>query len=347
MGQLIRRGNAARKSLWLLAPLTVALVACVPVAASAGTPGCKSIAKGKLDVELPANQRSSRMVRLSAGDNLSFLISGSGDTKVTLVSGSGAPRPIVTPESGRMASFSAPASEAYVFAIEAGPDSQASVAVNCTRADSASAAAEPEPITIEDSPSRASAFSIGFAEIAASKLSDEPLGRWIGKETASAFCDTASDDIYAGGIALSLGANAEIGPDDLPEVLERLTRSEDDAVGLSDVQVAMAQQAILADFKFEPIPLAMVANKAPKPAAQKPSDAYSPAAEAQHAAASAETWVAAVHDRRVDDSEVEATVSVSRPAALASADFPPPPMALGAALPFDEVQTSAADMPTQ
>lgn len=320
--------------------------------AAAAPPSCKSIAKGKLDVELPANQRSSRMVRLTAGDTLSFLVSGSGDTLVTLVSGPDAPQKVVGPDTGRMADFSAKSTETYVFAIEAGTQGQAAVSVNCTRAGSAASSATTAPemgfaVASIDAKGDglASALSVGFAEMAnMANGPAAPINLWIGEAQAAVFYDTAEEHPEDGGaIALSLGANAEVRPTDLPDIFARLGRCEEERVGESEVEVAMAQSAILADFSFEATPI--------ETASIKPRDGAKPAKgnveQPPVTTATAETWVTAIDNSNGTNADVATTVAVSRPAAMSSEL--PPPMALGGALPIDNVHsgTPAADAPTQ
>lgn len=334
------RSRQARRILRLLAPsAVVAGFLSVAPGAFAGPPSCKSIIKGMLDVELPAGQRSSRMVRLNAGDSVSFLVSGATDTTVRLVSGSGAPQVILTRETGAMATFTAPVAETYVFAIEAGQEGMTSVNVNCAKAGGErgrEAATELPLVTIDsaadaDKTDRRSSFSVGFAELVAlSKENRTPIDRWIADGGRSLFVDTEdAEGGNAGEVTVSLVANAEIGPDDILNVLDRVAQCSSADGGMSDVEVAIAETAILPeDLTFETSPAPATTNR--KKARNMGTDV------AALAAPPSETWVTFLHPQHVgDEAEGDTAVSVSRPAAIAASDFPPPPMALGAALPFE------------
>jgi hypothetical protein len=345
MGQFFGRGVETPLRTRLLIATAVAAVAGLPLSANAAPPSCKSITKGTLDVELPAGQRSSRMVRLAEGETVNFSIhSGASGATVTLVSGTGAPQTLMAANSGGMASYCAPATATYVFVIEAGRDNLTSVSANCTLAgatgqpESATARTEVDLVQIEtdaEGLSRRSAFSLGLSEFAAStKTADTPIHQWTGDNAIlTSTVDTAgTDDDAASSAALSFSANAEIGPDDLAGVLARMERvSGADGAVDTETQTAMAWSAILAPgLSFAPAPqqTASAAKRFGRKATQVASMDATPAVE--------EWWVTHLQDNR--EAEAPATeTAVLRRDAVASNTFSTPPMALGGFIPPADV----------
>lgn len=311
-----------------------------PATLLAAPPSCKSIAKGLLDAEVPAGQRSSRMVRLDAGDTVNFLLSGA-QSSVVLVAGDGAPRVLVSADGERMATFAAPTSETYVFAVEAGDAAATTVGVNCTRATGATASDTLElPVaslaTTGSATARHSAFSLGFAEMVANSKDQSAITRWAGNRAAALPFDTSAEFGDAGAVSLALETSTEIGPDEIGEVLDRVARVSTEDEGLSEVQVAMADTAIPAndvDFEFHSDARVSTASAAGK--GKRSSAAV---------VAAADTWVTQLNDA-YDGGSSE--TSVSRPAAVASSKLLPPPMALGAPLPFDAGASTVAAVVTQ
>ncbi len=327
----------------LLSRLLVASVVCaVPLSAGASPPSCKSITKGNLDVQLPAGQRSSRMVRLAEGDTVNFLIdNGASGATVTLVSGAGAPQTLLAPNAGGMATFCAPATATYVFAIEAGRDNHTAVSANCTRAGDVAtfdATARPELSlaqleTDEEGLTRRSAFSLSLSEIAASaKVAASPFTHWSeDAEATPTSVDTSDGDADTiSAAALSFSANSEIGPDDLPIVLTRIERTAAQGEAPVDVeaQTAMTWSAILTPgLSFAPPrETRVVAKRTTRKDAQIASE--TPAAQ--------DWWVTHLHDNRQSTETAATETAVARTDTVAYNPFPIPPMALGAFIPAAE-----------
>lgn len=341
MGQVFGRGVKTPLHTRLLLASAVAAFAGSPFTAQAEPPSCKSITKGTLDVELPAGQRSSRMVRLAEGETVNFSIhSGASGATVTLVSGGSAPQTLLAANSGGMATYCAPATATYVFVIEAGRDSLTSVSANCTAAGRVSAAntdARPEMVlaqietdTDTEGLSRRSAFSLGLSEFAeATKAAKSPINQWIGDGAilASAIDTADGDDDAAGAAALSFSANSEIGPDDLPGVLDRMQRLASAAASAdAESQTAMTWAAILAPgLSFAPAaqPAAVAKRAVPRNTEVAVNDDAMPAIEGW--------WVTHLQDNR--ESQATTETAVTRRDMIASNTFPTPPMALGAFIP--------------
>lgn len=332
----------------LLSRLAIVSVACAaPLTVNAAPPSCKSITKGNLDVQLPAGQRSSRMVRLNEGDTVNFLIdnTASGAT-VTLVSGAGAPQTLTTANTVGMASFCAPATATYVFAIEAGRETRTAVTANCVRAGEEAAidvTARPElelaqMETDAEGIMRRSAFSLSLSEIASTaKAAASPLNQWSEDAvTAPAAVDTAESDADAiGAAALSFSANSEIGPDELGTVLARIDRATAvaEAPADKDTQTAMTWSAILSpSLSFAPPRETRVAH-AKRPARD---DAYVVGTATPPAQ---EWWVTHLQDDRQRATDTE--TAVARTDTVAYNPFPVPPMALGAFVPASDGLASA------
>lgn len=342
MRQFFARGVNAPLRMRLLTVSAVAAFAGSPFAAHASPPSCKSITKGTLDVELPAGQRSSRMVRLAKGETVNFSIhSGASGATVTLVSGGGAPQTLMAPNSGGMSSFCAPADATYVFVIEAGRDNLTSVSANCTAAGKAateSAASRVDPAQIDtdtEGLSRRSAFSLGLSEIAAStKAANSPINQWCEGVTLASAVDTASgDDEAAGAAASSFSANSEIGPDDLAGVLARMQRTAE-VNGDTETQAPTTWSAMLAPgFSFAPQMIAATRRAAPK--------STQVAANDNNVAMVEGWWITHLQDNRDETTNAAATeTAMTRRDTVASNAFPTPPMALGAFIPADDTETA-------
>lgn len=336
MRQVICRGRQAH-TMRLLAACSLTAIVSLPASVIAAPPGCKSITKGSLDVELPAGQRSSRMVRLRTGETVKFsLHGGASGATVMLVSGEGAPKALLTAGSGGLASFCAPADATYVFAIEAGRDDLTSVAANCLGSEQTATAPGAAPQTeielaqIEADPeglTRRSAFSLGLSEFASSaRAADGPLSQWADPADAAMVDTEAADADERGATVLSFSTNAEVRPDDLSDVLARMTRvSANQAPAEVEAQTAMSTSAILdPGLSFAALPQAksVQASAAGKRDAAKTA----PAVEL----ASDDWWI--THVRSTQDTDTTETAVLRRDASAASGSFPPP-MALGAFLP--------------
>lgn len=345
MGQLFGRGAVASpRARWLIATAAAAL-AGVPLAAQANPPSCKSITKGSLDVELPAGQRSSRMVRLTQGETVNFSIhSGASGATVTLVSG-GTPQTLHAPNAGGIAKFCAPATATYVFVIEAGRDNLTSVSALCSPAGGTASADEPggQEMTLAqietdaEGLSRRSAFSLGLSEFAAeSRAASSPLNQWVGAnaaQEASIETDGSNDDA-AGAAVLSFSANSEIGPDDLDGVLQRMHRvASADGAADKESQTAMTWSAILAPgLSFAPAPVATAS------ASKRPERKSVQVATVADAAPSAgDWWVTHLQDNREAAEAPTTETAVLRRDAVASNVFQTPPMALGGFIPSSDV----------
>jgi hypothetical protein len=355
----VQRRHRRRHSFAVAAVTAAAITAALPLAAHAGPPGCKSITKGTLDVELSAGQRSSRMVRLAKGDTISFSVQGTGAT-VTLVSGAQAAQ--VLPAVGGMATYDAPSTATYVFSIEAGRDTKTAVAANCTRPGGDNATLAPghakQAVELEItqfetdlSGTRGAAFSLGLSEFAAAAdAARAPVDRWGGAGTV--FVSTSDDDPEgASAFTLSLYANAEIGPDDLGTVLDRMQRvASAEVVGESEVQAAMASTAVGPDLSFDAAPLQRVAQSVRgSTSARRTHDGQAPEGQApdgmaQPPAAPQELWVTQLHESRSPDSAVTETAVVRRD--VVAGTPLPAPMSLGAVLPADAEADTPAEAET-
>lgn len=347
MRHILKDGMRARSNSRLLAVGT-ALIVAMPMTASAAPPSCKSITKGSLDVELPAGQRSSRMVRLSQGDAVNFSIhSGASGATVTLVSGSGAPRVIVPPGSNGMARFEAPETETFVFAIEAGRDHVTSVSANCTKPGNfAEVAAARTDVTVaqietdSEGLSRRSAFSLGLSEFAASaRAAESPVNRWADAAAAAGpAIDTAgSNEDLISAAALSIASNADVNAEDLETITARIERAGPAAVD-GETQAAMTWAAILApELSFDTTTPATKVAEMKRPAAKAARDAGTQ--QVMASAADAQPidgwWVTHLEDDRGAENVVTET-AVLRRDTVAGASFPPP-MALGAFVPVEGI----------
>lgn len=344
MRQIVCRGRQTRFMMRLLAVGSFSVIAGAPILALANPPGCKSIAKGLLDVELPAGQRSSRMVRLAEGESVNFSIHSSAPgTTVTLVSGPGAPQPLNPAHAGSMINFSAPSAATYVFAIEAGRDGLAAVSASCVRQGETNAEASPakelEVAQIEadaEGLTRRSAFSVGLSEFAATaKAATSPISQWCdaGEPDATAIDTATSTDDQVGAAMLSLSANAKVGAEGLSDVLSRMARVEtSDTASDKETQAAMTWTAILApDLSFEP-PRTRTADTGGKHVGRAGRHEV---ASAQPAAVSEDWWVTHLKDSRDADQTVATETAVVRRDVVASTAFPSPPMALGAFIPTE------------
>ena len=323
--------------------------------AIAGVPGCKAIAGGTLDVELPAGQRSTRMVQLSAGAKIKFECGGGAQgATVTLVSGQGAPRTILTAGKGPAeASFTAPDTTAYVFAIEAGGKAASSVKADCANSASANA---PEPADAApelkvaqlegdaNGLSRRSAISVGLSEFAASaRAGDSPIGQWTlySPGSGAEAVDTAlAVDDEAAELSLRLSANSEINPSDLPDVLRRIERvSKLDGAADKDTQSVLTFAAIsvpgLMPKEGNYRGQSEQVQQARATLASNTAGAQSPTAAQQDEADVSGWWVTHLKEEPggLGDSTQTAVVRRDTPVVAASSAFPPPPMALGAFIP--------------
>lgn len=349
MRHIILGGMQTRRHLRLLAiGSTFAFATSTPLVALAAPPSCKSITKGTLDVELPAGQRSSRMVRLSQGETVNFSVhSGASGATVTLVSGAGSPLVVLAPGANSIASFEAPEAATYVFAIEASRESMASVSANCAKQGNAVTAEGSSPerteITVAqmeadtEGLARRSAFSLGLSEFAASALAAEsPVDRWADAETAAPAVDTAgSQDDAVSAATLQFASNSDVGADDLDTVQERMGRLGSPANTDDETRTAMTWSAILTpELSFEPARTTTVADAARASRKGSASDA----AKLQVAAAAAPAegwWVTHLEDSRDNDHVVTET-AVLRRDTIAGAALPPP-MALGAFVPTEGI----------
>lgn len=331
MRHSICRGRRAHPYLRTLATGAAIAVVIMPVSAFAGPPGCKGITKGSLDVALPAGQRSSRMVRLNAGETINFSVHGGAS--VSLVSGGDAPHKLSA--SNGMTSYVSPSTATYVFAIEAGSDSMTSVSANCSQP-VVTASADPAPAGTASTPpakevevaqfttdmdgTRGSAFSLGLSEFAAAaEASRAPVDKWAdAADTTAAAIDTAEGVEAASAATLSLSANAEVGPDDVASVLDRMQRVAPSATPAEhEAYLAMASAEVDADMTFEAAAAAL----------SRPSARVVAKVERQEASPE-ELWVTHVHEDRTPESAVTET-AVLRRDTVAAASTLPPPMALG------------------
>lgn len=358
MRQISAPGVQASLCLWALA--AVVTFAIAPHQSAAGAPGCKAISGGTLDVELPAGQRSTRMVQLSAGEQISFKCGkGTKGATVTLVSGQGEPKTILSSSGPAEASFTAPDTKAYVFAIEATGKVASSVKANCSGKASKTAAgdgeetSELEVVQLEGDASglsRRSAISVGLSEFAASvRAGDSPIGQWslYSPVSGAQAVDTAiAGDNEAAELSLRLSANAEINPSDLPDVLKRIERvSKLDGEADKDTQSVMTFAAIS-------VP-GLMSDSAVYRGEDAKSGYAGETARLQRASANAPQhddadvhgwWVTHLKEEPgLGDSTQTAVVRRDTPVIAASSAFPPPPMALGAFIPPPDAISPATD----
>lgn len=330
MRQLNCRGVRAHSILRQLATGAAIGAMLIPMPALAGPPGCKAIMKGTLDVSLPAGQRSSRMVRLNAGETINFSVhAGASSASVTLVSGGDAPKTLL--ERSGMTTYAAPASATYVFAIEAGADSSASVSANCSRPDRDTAGSaikvkevEVAQIVADMDGTRGSAFSVGLSEFAAAaEAARAPVDRWAdAADRAAVAIDTAAGHEDVSAATLSLSASAEVSPGDLAAVFARMDRvAPTDAPEDRDVNAALASALVGNDLTFEP-----------QPATAARHNARRAVAKAAPTVAPEELWVTQLHEDRTVDSAVTETAVLRRDTVAGAAGLPPP-MALGGLVP--------------
>lgn len=328
MRQLICRGVRAHAIVRGLATGAAIGAILIPMPVLAGPPGCKAITKGTLDVSLPAGQRSSRMVRLNAGETISFSVhAGASQTSITLVSGGDAPHKLAG--SGGMTTYAAPASGTYVFAIEAASDNATSVSANCSRpaGDTESAGIKVKEVQVAQIVSdmdgtRGSAFSMGLSEFAAAaEAARAPVDRWADAADRSAIAvDTAAGHEDVSATTLSLSANAEVGPDDLASVLARMDRvAPTESPEEREANTALASALVGTDLTFEP-------QRGPV-ARSSTSHVVARAVPAPE-----ELWVTQLHEDRTADSAVTETAVLRRDTVAGEASLPPP-MALGALVP--------------
>lgn len=350
MRHIICDGMQTRRHLRLLAIGSTFAIACsMPLAAPAAPPSCKSITKGTLDVELPAGQRSSRMVRLSQGEIVNFSVHGgaSGAT-VTLVSGNGSPQVLLSPGSSGIASFQAPETATYVFAIEAGRDDLATVSANCSKRSPAedNATARTSEITVAqieadtEGLARRSAFSLGLSEFAASaRAAESPVNRWADAATEAPALDTSGtqDDAVSSAV-LTIAANADVGADDLDTVMARVDRVGPAATD-GETQVAMTWSAILTpQLSFDVPTDAKVADA--RRTARKGAPEAPKLQEIASATPAEGWWVTHLEDNRGAEPVVTETAVLRRDTVAGAAL--PPPMALGAFVPTEGIAAPSA-----
>lgn len=343
MRHIFCRDGRALLTTRLIAQAAIAAVLATSAGAG-GPPSCKSISKGSLDVELPAGQRSSRMVKLRAGDIVNFSVHGgaSGAT-VNLVSGYGAPKALLEPGTSGITSFTAPVAETYVFAIEAGSGSLTSVSVNCTGAGQSVGQSAGLSGTVDaEGDSRRSSFSAGFAEIAATTTpgTRAPLSDWCDGDGATVAIDASSPD-GDGANDATLDLHTRIASNGVVEILERIERVEPhqtSGIGTGAAAALLWSAALSPDLTFETAPQPAVVTTTRTRPTSDARVASAPATTATLAALepAVEGWWLTYLDDKSEGSGSEA--SPAPPAsrnAIAASSFPPP-MALGARLPADD-----------
>lgn len=349
MRHIICDGMQTRRHLRLLTIGSTFAFACsMPLIAAAAPPSCKSITKGTLDVELPAGQRSSRMVRLSQGEIVNFSVhSGASEATVTLVSGAGSPQVVLAPGAKSIASFQAPENATYVFAIEAGRDNLATVSANCSKANPADeVVAARTDITVAqleadaEGLARRSAFSLGLSEFAATaRAAESPVNRWADASTEAPALDTAGtqDDVVSSTL-LSFAANADVGAEDLDTVMARVDRVGPAATD-GETQVAMTWSAILTPQLSFDVPNDAKGSGAKRVARKGVAEA--PKLQEIASATPAEGWwVTHLEDNRGSEPVVTET-AVLRRDMVAGTAFPAP-MALGAFVPTEGLAAPVA-----